>query len=528
MAPHPLLIENENKRLNIRLPLLLCFAMFCAWQMGMIYFSTQTLSVHERVVVPASEDVVAVIISCGYLLSILVMIFLPGIIVWTVRITTGVALLSALALYAPLSPQEFALALYIQFFCCCFMIGFETALIVNLFTEKTAIVHLTVAYAVALSIAALLQNDFVKTPFWIFRYFAVAACALQLLFYCKLPAKLRGSGTGWPKYARKSDNLVCPKSFFAGVYVMELLTALLSLFGIAIAETVKHGVFTYYLSSAVCAVVVFTLWKHRGIVLMRCASVLIGIAALGFMLAIASLSFPALSLIACVLLGAGFAALGMMPLYGVILAKHYPSRFIAATLIGFAFTAILIHMFLLEALRDNPVIMYTVYLVIAAALAVLFFMLLPYLLYSYRSRTLQDIIGVIAEDQDETAEPVSEQPAAMLQPAKARAPLLRTAVKTEAAPFAAQLPAQQEEPLHARRMKMLMKHALSPLTRREYQAADCIMRGLRRAEIAQEMDVLPESVTKYTNRIYDKFGIHRRQDLFRLAETLDREWGSTD
>jgi len=515
MEKHPLLIENKSKRLNFRLSLLVCFAMFCAWQMGMIYFSTQTLSVHERVVVPASEDVVAVIIACGYLLSILVMIFLPRVIVWTVRITTGVALLSALALYAPLSPQAFALALYIQFFCCCFMIGFETALIVNLFTVKTAIVHLTVAYAVALCIAALLQNDFVKTPFWIFRYFAVAACALQLLFYCKLPARV------WPRYAKKSDNLVCPKSFFAGVYVMELLTALLSLFGIAIAETVKHGVFIYYLSSAICAVVVFTLWKHCGIVLMRCASVLIGIAALGFMLAIASLSFPALSIVACVLLGTGFAALGMMPLYGVILAKHYPSRFIATTLIGFAFTAILIHMFLLEALRDNPVIMYTVYLVIAAALAVLFFMLMPYLLYSYRSRTLQDIIGVIAEDQDESIEPVTEQPSAMLQTAKARTPLLRTAAKTEAAP-------QPEEPLHARRMKILLKHALSPLTRREYQAADCIMRGLRRAEIAQEMDVLPDSVTKYINRIYDKFGIHRRQDLFRLAETLDREWGDAE
>jgi DNA-binding CsgD family transcriptional regulator len=73
-------------------------------------------------------------------------------------------------------------------------------------------------------------------------------------------------------------------------------------------------------------------------------------------------------------------------------------------------------------------------------------------------------------------------------------------------------------------MKALMSHAPEPLTRREYQAADGIMRGLRRSEIAKEMQILPESVTKYTNRIYDKFGIHRRQDLFKLAETLDREW----
>jgi DNA-binding CsgD family transcriptional regulator len=39
------------------------------------------------------------------------------------------------------------------------------------------------------------------------------------------------------------------------------------------------------------------------------------------------------------------------------------------------------------------------------------------------------------------------------------------------------------------------------------------------------MNVLPETVGKYTKLIYDKFDIHRRQDLFRLAEKLDREWG---
>jgi DNA-binding NarL/FixJ family response regulator len=38
------------------------------------------------------------------------------------------------------------------------------------------------------------------------------------------------------------------------------------------------------------------------------------------------------------------------------------------------------------------------------------------------------------------------------------------------------------------------------------------MRGLRRSEIAQEMNVLPETVGKYTKTIYDKFDIHRLQN----------------
>ena len=74
-------------------------------------------------------------------------------------------------------------------------------------------------------------------------------------------------------------------------------------------------------------------------------------------------------------------------------------------------------------------------------------------------------------------------------------------------------------------MKILITHSLSPLTRREYQLADCIMRGLRRSEIAEEMDIKPETISKYRQNIYSKFDIHSRKELFSLAEKLEREWG---
>jgi DNA-binding CsgD family transcriptional regulator len=154
-------------------------------------------------------------------------------------------------------------------------------------------------------------------------------------------------------------------------------------------------------------------------------------------------------------------------------------------------------------------------------MAILYLMLEPYLLYSFRGRTLQDIIGVVAEDKDDD-EPVEPETVSAAAHAQARPPLLRTS-KTEPASPKQDL-TTHEWSGHERRMKALMSRAPEPLTRREYQAADGIMRGLRRSEIAKEMQILPESVTKYTNRIYDKFGIHRRQDLFKLAETLDREW----
>ncbi|HCC34336.1 MAG TPA: hypothetical protein DEQ02_01375, partial [Ruminococcaceae bacterium] len=241
-------------------------------------------------------------------------------------------------------------------------------------SEKTALLHVTVAYAPAILIPALLQNDFIKTPFWIFRLFAVIACVMQMYFYFRLPGK------SWPRYVKKTDNLVCPKNLFAGVYLMVGLTALMTLFSISISETITHGVFTTFLSSAFFCICVYSLWRFKGINPVRCAFVLIGMSALGFVLAIALPYVPALSLPACILLGAGFTGLAIQSFYGVLMAKRYPSRFIAAGFIGLCLVAVLVHAVLLELLRDSPVLMHTAYLVVSVALVVIFFMVMPYLL----------------------------------------------------------------------------------------------------------------------------------------------------
>jgi len=99
-------------------------------------------------------------------------------------------------------------------------------------------------------------------------------------------------------------------------------------------------------------------------------------------------------------------------------------------LIAIALIDVVIHSALLEVFRDNVQILYIVYLVVSAAITILYLMLWPYLLYSFRSRTLQDIIGIVAEDKDDD-EPVNLETVPAAAHAQARPPLLRTAGKTE-------------------------------------------------------------------------------------------------
>ncbi|MDR1949436.1 MAG: hypothetical protein LBQ38_08590, partial [Spirochaetaceae bacterium] len=162
---HSILVENEGKRLSLSLPWLCCFAMFTAWQIGVFSYSGAALAVEGRLPLGIDEGNFTPLISLGYILSIAWMLIFPGRIVWAERFMAGAALLAALALYLPLPHEMLTLFFLIQLFCCCVMIGFETALIVGLFSEECAVKHLLAAYGLIFALAALMQNEFFAVPY---------------------------------------------------------------------------------------------------------------------------------------------------------------------------------------------------------------------------------------------------------------------------------------------------------------------------------------------------------------------------
>lgn len=495
MNSHPMLFENENRRLSLTLPWLLCLSMFATWQMGIMLFSGNTLSIGARTPIPFTIDsgVITALVAIGFVLDILFLIFLQRYSVMAAGASVGIALLAALMLYLPLAPQIAAALFYIQAFCCVFLIGVLIATIVNLLTEKTAIKEVIMSLISSGCLIAILHNDVVPVSFRVFHVFTVVALVMLFLFFCQMPTNI------WPDYVKKNTGLVKPKAFMIQIFALIGFSSVITLFGSAVSYSVEHGISVYYLAYAGCGAMLAVLWKKFHIIPLKSAAAMIAVGALGFPLAIASLYAPALALLACALLGAGGIVSCMSSYLGVVIARRYPSRFVTPGIMGLGFAASLIQAVLLSTLRDNLAALYVVYLVIAVALVILYLLLEPYLWYSMRGRTLEELVGTVVDEAGAD-----------------QAPQKKTAQETR--------PTPGEDSLRDLRMKTLLQHTLSPLTRREYQLADCIMRGLRRSEIAEEMGVKPETVTKYTNQLYNKFGIHRRQDLFKLAEQLDRQW----
>jgi DNA-binding CsgD family transcriptional regulator len=478
-----ILTENEGKRLDLGLPWLLCFALFTGWQVGVFSYTGAALAVVGRLPLDIHAENLMPLITAGYGISIVYMLVFPRRIVEAERVLAALALISALVLYLPLPSFLLTLFFLTQLLCCCVMIGFETALIVGLFSDRTAVKHLLAAYGIVFIAAALMQNQFFEVPYGVFKVFNAAALVLQLLFYMKLPAKQ------WPEYVRKGTGLVCPKRLFAGLLGLCFLGNIVFSFGISVAEGVKHGVFVFYNSFAVFAIAGYVLLRRFRLSPLRYASVSVVISAAGFALAMVSLYLPALALPACVLLGPGTAACILIPYYGVVMTKRYPSRFISPAIIGISFAAsVVILGALIEVFRNNTGLLYTVYLAIAVAMAVLYLVLEPYLLYSFRGRPLISEEGIVKAAGEETgegpAEPVSaEEPAALTD-----------------------------------RQRSLIAGAFDKLSPRELAVAEMLMQGFKYEDICKRLNIKKTTAYWYRNQLFDKLQISSTRELFALAE----------
>lgn len=461
-SPQEVLSHNEALRKEIPLPLLLCFSLFVTWQMGVIFFSSNTLSIDGRTPLPIEADSTTILIVAGYLLTIGFMLLFPRKIVWAERISAGIALVAIGGLFLPVSPETQTLLFYIHYFFCIFMIGFETALMVNLFSERSTILHLTLLYPFAEFLVAILQNEWFPIPFSVFHIFSILALIGMLVFFFWLP------GGQWPLLARKKDGFARPKKFFSKIYLMLFLGGLLTLFGNSLAETVPHGVSLYYLSAAAMALVLFFLWRHKSIHPLTCCPYLVGLSSLGFLLVPLSGYFPAIGSLICVLAAAGMVMLSLYALVGIAIMNRYPSRTVTPIIIFLAFLTVLIHALLLEAFRDALGLLSVLYFSIAVAVALLYFVLQPHLLYAFHTHPKEEV------------EPQAPAPSAAA--------------------------------------KALEENSFDRLSPQELRLAELILQGYTNSEIADAMYLTIGTVKGYRKNLYSKLQIHSKRELFELAQ----------
>ena len=476
---NPILIENQKKRLEIPLWRLVCFSMFSFWQMGFIYYFLEPSSAMDgKIPIDINIDYGTTLTAICYILSILTMIFLPKIIVYTQRIATGVALLSAIAFFLPLPEDALRFNIYLQIFCCCLMIGFETFLVVNCFSEKSSVKYLTFGYGIAVFLIALVQNEVISIPFSAFRYAMVAALVLLFIFFLRMPTGKKHL----PRFVKKSDSIPAPKKLMCGTYLLMFIIALMGVAGPAVVGKAEHGVSIMYLVVALSCFTMYLLHKKANIHPFRMMPVLVGLSGLGFLLMIATSYVPALAYIACALIGFGMAACMLAPLYGVPIMKSYPSKYIPCAIIGLALSAVLVHAVIAEIFLGAPTALYIFYAVIMGVLVFVYMQVEPFLMFALRRRIADDTVHA-AEEETETV------------------PAVKTEVKTESS-----VALSDEE-----------KNPLAKLSPKKREVAELICLGYTNKDIAKTLVISEHTVKDYVKDIYIALEVHSRLELAALV-----------
>lgn len=463
------LIENQKKRQDYTLGRLFCFAMFCFWQMGFIYYMGPSLTINGRTPLPISMDNVATLIAVCYVLSILYMIFLPRYVVIGERVFTALALIFALALFLPLADAILKILIYLQIFCCCVMIGFETFVIVNYFSEHGAIRVLTAGYGVALGMIAVVQNDLMPITFPSFRVLTVLALVLLFLFFIRMP----GNPTACPKYVERGSCLIVPKKMMAGTFLLVFIGSLMAVSGPSIVGEVKHGVSITYSIDAITSFLIYLLYKKLGLHPFKSISVCMGVGCVGFLLMFAATYIPWFSYIACGFIGIGMLACQMLPLYGLTLMKTYPSKYISPIIIGLALVAVLIQSSMVELFRNTPIMLFLVYTVIMVIFAIIYLQIAPYFVYTFDKKMTESQANKPNNMTDEIVIGAEQQ---LHQPV----PILNT------------------------------------LTKRELEVTNLIASGYSNAEIAEALFISAHTVNDHTKKIYRKLDVHSRLELAAL------------
>lgn len=488
---HAILYENQKRRLTFSIGLLICFAMYSAWQMGYIYFMGPSLVIEGRTPLPISMDNITALIALGYVLSLGYMIVVPHLVVWAERITAILALISVLGLFLPLPDDAIRLLVYVQTFLCCFMIGFESFIIVNFFSEKSTIEHLTIAYAVSTFVIAIIQNDSIHFSFTTFRFLIIIMLVMALYFFFKVPT----AKDACPIYVKKGDLIRPPKKLFIGIYSVTLISCLIALCGPTSAGIVKNGVFILYLTDSIGALILYVIYKKYKIHPLRSVSIFMVFSVIGFLCIFSALYVPSLAYTGCALVGLGMIPCQFLPLYGVVMMKSYPTKYIVPSIIGIALVTVILQSTLVEAFRAVPNMLNLVYMTIMVVLTPIYLRVEPFLIYTLNRKLT--VIETVKETEEVTDDEVETAAAA-------------------------------EEPIVSDTASETDSNAvnlLATLTKRERQVLELISCGYSNGDIAKVLFISEHTVNDHTKKIYRKLDVHSRHaaaSIINKYETVEK------
>lgn len=358
----------KNNKITVKNYLLAFIETFSIWQMGVIYYSSKTLTVNNINPLPVTLDNSILIILIGYIFGMLFIYFFPKKTILIGRIIMIISLFSSFVLFFDIPSLLFKILYYILTFNCVFFISINTSIIINLYSLKSALMDAIIgALVVGLSIS-IFQNDTVSFNFNLFNIISCICILLIVIALFKLPIKMK------TYFLTKKDKIkMPPKRSIIGLIIIQVLCCLLTLFTSSLSESITNGVSISYFGLFISGLLAYIIYKKNKLNPFKLCKYFFGICSLGFVLYLIPNNI--FSYFGLLLQGFGLFSILIAPFLISNLFEIYPSKIIAPIVIIIDLFAVVVNSLLLELFRNNSTLLYIIYCSISIISVIVYLMI---------------------------------------------------------------------------------------------------------------------------------------------------------
>lgn len=367
------------KKLDLKNYLLIFIETFNIWQMGIIFYSSETLTPSHLIEVPVILKYSIIFIITGYIIGMLAIYLFPKKTIILGRIVMLISLICSIALLLPLTSSLFQILYYINIFNCVFFISINTSLIINYYSLKTCLKDVILCSIVSGILITICQNQIIPLSFTQFNYISIICLSLICFAFFKLPLNYN------LKLINKNDHIKTPsRKIIIGIIIINLIAALNTLFTASISATVKNGVSISYIGLLISAIGFIYLYKKKNVSPLKIATLYFAMTSFGFL--VYTIPVNNIIYVSLLLQGCGYFVLLIVPYFMANLFENYPAKWIAPITILIALIAVFISSGLLEFLRDNPLLLYSIYSFISISITIIYLLTEKSLEFTYLNK----------------------------------------------------------------------------------------------------------------------------------------------
>ena len=357
-----------KKKLEVKNYLLAFIETFSIWQMGIIFYSSKTLTINNLVNTPVMLDNSILIVLIGYVIGILLIYSIPNKTILFGRISTILSLVISILLFFPLPELAFKILYYLLTFNCVFFISINTSLIVNYYSIKSALMDGILASIVASTFIAIIQNSFIPFSFLSFNVVSIICLSLITFALFKLPISHQIN------LSKKRDKIsIDTKKMYIGIVILLVISCLCQLFSNSIAESISNGVAINYLGGAFSGLLFLILFKKYKVIPFTLIRYYFGIISIGFILYLTGLN--SLINVSLFLQGFSISIVFILPFMFTLKFETRPSKFIAPLVVFFALISVLISSAIIESFRNTPIVLYSIFCFTSILLIIVYLMI---------------------------------------------------------------------------------------------------------------------------------------------------------